>query len=310
MQVLHEITKNQNNLAIALGYFDGMHIGHRKIIKTLLNAAKDENLKTAVVTFDKNPANYFIDEPIKDIQTYKDKELILDSLGVDYLYELDFEKYKDMSAFDYLNDVLVKNLNPSYIVVGYNHTFGKDKLGNPAFLKDMERQNNYKCLIVEEQKYNNKEEVSSTVIRQKIQYGYLDEVKAFLGRYFTIRNSVIKGNKMARALGYPTANIVWPYSLVQLPYGLYYGFAQVGTKMLPALISWGNKPTLTDGKNEIIEAHIYDFSEDLYGKIIKVAFVEKVRDIENYGDVRVLKTQIQKDYKRFEIWAKQMDNYR
>ena len=154
------------------------------------------------------------------------------------------------------------------------------------------------------QKYQDKEEVSSTQIRKRIQYGHLNAVKALLGRYFSVRNSVIKGEKIARTLGYPTANLIWPNSMVKLPYGVYFGFVQSGAKMHPALISWGTKPTLTTGKNEILEAHLYDFNEDLYGKIIKVIFVKKLRDEENFGNIRVLATQLQKDYSAFEKWAR------
>lgn len=303
MEVLHEINENKK-LVLALGYFDGIHIGHKKIITTLVQQAKLKGLKSAIITFDKNPADYFNNDPTPNIQTYKDRELILGSLGVDYLYELDFGKYKDLDAHEYLYNVLIKNFAPEMIIVGYNHTFGKDKGGGGALLKEFSSKYNYECLIIPEQKYQDKEEVSSTLIRKRIQYGHLNAVKALLGRHFSVRNSVIKGDKIARTLGYPTANLVWPSSMVKLPYGVYFGYVQTGAKMNPALISWGTKPTLTTGKNEILEAHIYDFKEDLYGKIIKVIFIKKLRDEENFGNIRVLATQLQKDYSAFEKWAR------
>ena len=303
MEVLHEINTNKG-LVIALGYFDGVHIGHKKIISQITQQAKLKGTKSAIITFDRNPADYFNEEPTPNIQTYKDRQLILNSLGVDFLYELDFEKYKDLDAHEYLSNVLIKNFEPQMIVVGYNHTFGKDKSGSPALLKEFASKYNFECIVVPEQKYQDKEEVSSTQIRKRIQYGHLNAVKALLGRYFSVRNSVIKGNKVARTLGYPTANLVWPSSMVKLPYGVYFGYVQTGAKMKPALISWGTKPTLSNGKNEILEAHLYDFSEDLYGKIIKVIFVKKLRDEENFGNIRVLATQLQKDYSAFEKWAK------
>lgn len=305
MKVFRNIEKNKN-IAIALGYFDGVHIGHRKIIKNLIRLSKENNLKSAVVTFEKNPANYFNQNLIPDIQTYKDKEIILEALGVDYVYELDFEEYKNISAFDYLKNILIENFDPKFIVVGYNHTFGKDKTGTVQFLKDMEINYNYKAIIIPEEKYKDEIEVSSTSIRQLIQEGELEKVKPLLGRYFSLRNLVIKGDKLARVLGYPTANTLWPNTLVKLPYGVYFGFAQIDSKVIPALISWGNKPTLSDGKNEMLEAHIYNFSENIYGKIIKIIFVQKLRDQENFGNIRVLKTQLQKDYKHFEAWARVM----
>ena len=303
MEVFNKISPNKK-LAIALGYFDGVHIGHKKIITTLVHQAKLKGLKSAVITFDKNPADYFNETPTLNIQTYKDRQLILEALGVDYLYELNFEEYKELSAHDYLQNVLIKNFEPEYIIVGYNHTFGKDKGGSPTLLKEYAAKYNYECNVVPEQRYQNKEEVSSTLIRKRIKHGHLNAIRALLGRYFSVRNSVIKGAGLAKAMGYPTANLVWPSSMLKLPYGVYFGYVQANSKMTPALISWGNKPTLTDAKNEVLEAHLYEFDENLYGKIIKVIFAKKLRDAENFGNIRVLMTQLQKDYAAFEKWAK------
>lgn len=305
MEVFREITENKG-IALALGYFDGIHIGHKKIITTMLNEARKKGLKTAVVTFSKNPRDYFTNEITPNIQTFKDREIIIESLGVDYLYELDFNDFKDMEAIDYLKDVLIKNFSPKLIVVGYNHTFGKERKGTPGFLKDFSSKYGYDCIIVPELKYKDKEEVSSTIIRKRIQYGHLNAIKALLGRFFSVRNSVIKGQKLATTLGYPTVNLVWPNSMIKLPYGVYWGYVQVDSKMYRALISWGTKPTLTEGKNEILEAHIYDFKDDVYGKIVKVLFVKKVRDCIDFKSILVLKTQLQKDYAAFEKWAKMM----
>lgn len=303
MEVFSEINKNEN-IVIALGYFDGIHKGHQKIISTLVNQSKIMGVKCAVVSFSQNPANYFSSDTIQNINSFKDKELILEALRVDYLYELDFEKYKDISAIDYIKNVLVKNFKPKMIIAGYNHTFGKDKLGNSELLKEYSSKFGYECVITPELRNNDKDEISSSIIRRKIQLGKLSDVKALLGRRFYVRNSVVKGDRLATALGYPTANLIWPNSIVKLPYGVYRGFVQVDDSVIPALISWGTKPTLSDGKNEIIEAHIYKFDKVLYGKIIKVMFVKKMRDIENFGNIRVLKTQLQKDYSAFEKWAR------
>lgn len=305
MEVFREITKNKG-IALALGYFDGIHIGHKKIITTMLNEARKKGLKTAVVTFSKNPRDYFTNEITQNIQTFKDREIILESLGVDYLYELDFQDFKDMEAIDYLKEVLIKNFSPKLIVVGYNHTFGKERKGTPDFLKDYSSKYGYDCIVVPELKYKGKEEVSSTIIRKRIQYGHLNAIKALLGRFFSVRNSVIKGQKLATTLGYPTVNLVWPNSMIKLPYGVYWGYVQIDSKMYRALISWGTKPTLTEGKNEILEAHIYDFNDDVYGKIVKVLFVKYIRDCIDFGNILVLKTQLQKDYTAFEKWAKMM----
>ena len=303
MQVFHEL-KELDGIAIALGFFDGVHIGHKKILTTLIQEAKNKGVKAAVITFDKNPADYFSEEPTLALQSFKDKELIMDSLGIDYLFELNFEPFKDLSAQEYLENILIKNFKPSVIVVGFNHTFGKDKDGNPALLKNKEKELGYECVVVPEQKYNDEEEVSSSIIRKRVQHGHLHAVKALLGRYFSVRNSVIKGKGKAKDFGCPTANLIWPNSMVKLPYGVYHGYSQANGKMYPALISWGQKPTLTDGSEEVLEVHLYDLDENIYGKIIKVIFVEKIRDQKDFGNVEALKDQIKKDFIEFKKWAR------
>ncbi len=303
MEILREIDGNKN-IALALGYFDGIHLGHKKIIATLVNEANAAGIKSAVITFEQNPADYFTDTPTPCLQSFKDKEIILESLGVDYLYELDFEQYKDLSAASYLEDVLVKNFEPKIIVVGYNHTFGKDKSGDAGFLEDCSSKYNYECIVIPEQKTINNFSISSSAIRENVKTGNISAIKPMLGRNFSVRNSVIKGNKMASSFGYPTANIIWPQSMVKLPYGVYFGFVQLKNKIQPALISWGVRPTLTDGSTEMIEAHIHDFNENLYGKIISVVFSKKIRPEEKFSNSVSLRNQIRSDYSEFQKWVK------
>jgi len=303
LKVLRELKPNKG-LAIALGFFDGIHIGHKKILQALVQKARAKKMKTAVITFDTNPADYFNPMPTLNIQTFKDREILMSSLGIDYLYELDFASIKDMSAEEYFEKVIIKYFAPKIVVAGYNHTFGKDKEGNSAYISSQEAHYKYDAIIVPEQKYNGIEKVSSSIIRKRIEKGHLNAVKALLGRNFSVRNSVIKGQQLARTLGYPTANIIWPESMVKLPHAVYFGFCQIDSGLKPALISWGNKPTVTPGKEETLEAHIYNFNENLYGKIIKITFVKKLRDIQNFGNIKELAQQIGEDYKAFENWAK------
>ena len=303
MEVLRELKENKG-IVVALGYFDGMHLGHKKIIKTLVENAKVKNLKSAVITFNTNPSNFFNPKPTLNIQTFKDKELAISSLGVDFLYELNFEELKDLTAEEYLENIIVKYFEPKLIVVGYNHSFGKERKGNGTFLSKNASKYGYETIIIPEQKYEDKEKISSSIIRQRIENGHLNAVKALLGRNYSVRNSVIKGKKVASTLGFPTANLIWPASMVKLPYGVYWGYCQTGSKLNPALISWGNKPTLTEGQNEVLEAHIYNFDENLYGRIIKVIFTKKVRDQQKFSNMTILKEHIKKDYEEFESWIK------
>ena len=302
MKIFHKIHKI-SNVALALGFFDGIHIGHRKILSDLVEKAKSLGVKTGVITFQNNPSDYFSKSKTPLIQNSKDKELIMKSIGIDYLFELDFEKYKAMKADDYLKDVLIENFKPPLIIVGYNHTFGKNRLGTPKLLKDYEKKYNYKTIIIPEQKSRDSDEISSSVIRKKISQGKLDKINELLERDFSVRNTVIKGDNKASKLGYPTANIIWPESMAKLPFGVYFGFVQINKKSYHALISWGNKPTLTNGKNEIIEAHLYRFNKNIYGKMMNVIFVKKLRDQKKFDTFDALKAQIQKDYDIFIKWA-------
>ena len=297
-----KIEKNKG-IAIASGYFDGMHLGHRKLISTMVAEARKLEIKTAVITFYENPANYFSEEKIPNIQNQKERAKIIEDLGVDYLYELDFSNYKNMTAEEYLKNVLVKYLEPKLIVAGYNHTLGSDRK-TAGFLTENSNKYHYKTIILPEFLYKDKEEVSSSIIRKHIEYGHLNATNALLGKNFSLCNTVIKGKKLATKLGYPTANLIWPNSIVKLPYGVYFGYSKFEDKIIPALIAWGIKPTLSTEKEEKLEAHLYDFNKDIYGKIMTLIFVKKIRDEIHFSSAAELKEQLELDYKEFSTWAK------
>lgn len=303
MEIFNSINK-KDNLILALGYFDGIHIGHKKIISTLIQMSKEKGLKSALITFKKNPTNYFSKIKIPSIQTTEQRREMLSDIGLDYLYELDFDNYKDLNAGDYLENILIKNLKPKIIIAGYNHTFGKNRSGNSEFLKENAEKYGYEAIIIPKQEYKN-QKVSSSSIRQKIQKGELEDIEAMLDREYSIEGIVVEGDKIARNLGYKTANTIWDNSLAKLPYGVYFGFCEIkSTKLLkPALISWGNKPTLFESKKEILETHIYDFDEDIYGEKIKVIFKKKLRDEKKFSGINTLKNQIDSDYQDFIQWS-------
>ncbi len=294
MEIFKEPSINPN-LAIALGFFDGVHTGHLKIIKTLIREAKKRNLKTAAVTFTKNPSNYFNDIKTPYIQTLKDKEKILEKLGLDYLYELDFSKVKEMDADEYIEKILIKKFWAKLIVVGFNHTFGKKRKGNSKYLAQLAKNFGYDCIIIPEEKFQN-QKISSTIVRKEIKNGNIEKVNLLLKRPLTVTNEVIKGNQVARKLGYPTINIIWQKELQKLPYGVYFGFVKINEKEYKSLISWGIKPTLSKENKEILEAHILNFKGDLYGKTVTVGFLSKIRDQKKFKDFNSLKKQLDEDF--------------
>ena len=295
MEIFKDINKNPN-LALALGFFDGVHKGHKILIDEMVVYAKKNGLKTAVMTFSKNPISYF-GFKAQNIMSIEQRAHELEKLGVNYLYELDFEKYKDMKADDYLS-VLVENFSPKLIVAGFNHYFGKNKTAGSDFLIENSKKYGYECKIIPEIKFNG-HTVSSSEVRKYILKADLDYANSLLGRSFSITNTVIKGDGVARSLGYPTANLLWQEDIVKLPYGVYLGSVETDNKKIPSIISWGVKPTFKTTKNEVLEAHIYNYDKDIYFKKIKVNFEKKLRDQIKFSSSDELKLQLKKDYLEF-----------
>ena len=304
MEVYSKLSLNKN-LALGLGYFDGVHLGHKKIIETLVKTAKEKNIKSAVITFKNNPANFFNIIPTLNIQTSSERKIYLENLGVDYLYEFDFEDYKNYTAEEYLKDILIKNFEPEYIIIGYNHTFGKNRKGNPDFLKKNSKKYNYECITVPEEKYFNKK-ISSTIIRNEIKKGNFELVRNLLGRYFSISGIVQKGDNVASNLGFKTANLNWDNNIVKPKYGVYFGFLKLENETHPALISWSTKPTLSKEKKETLEAHIFNFDKDIYNKTVEISFVKMLRNMKKFNNFNDLKKQIEKDYIKFTDWVSKL----
>lgn len=303
MLILKELSKNEN-LALGLGFFDGVHLGHLELIKKLVQESKKRKVKSAIITFQKNPANYFAKEKIPYIITNKQKEEILANLKIDFLYELDFETLKDIEAIDYLNNIIIKNFNPNLIITGYNHTFGKNKKGNSDFLRKYSKKYGYDYIEIDEKRING-QKISSSIIRNILKKGDIKKANQFLNKPFEIEGRVIKGTKLARKLGYKTANMLLKDDLIKLPLGVYFGYAIVDNKKYKCLISYGTKPTFTDKSQIILEAHIYDFDREIYGQNIKVGFEEKLRNQKKFKNFDELKKQLDKDYLKFKNFVLQ-----
>ncbi len=290
MRIFHKLTENKN-LSLALGFFDGVHFAHKKLISNAVELAHLNNIKSGVITFEKSPASYF-GKNVKYICETDDKIELIRNLGVDYLYILDFEEFKDMSAKDYLENVIIKHFAPKFILTGYNHTFGKNKIGNSEFLKNYKGK--FKYIAINEVKFNNKS-VSSTKIKKLILSGDIKEANLFLDRNFSVKGTVVKGNQIASKLGYKTANIIWDNLIIKPKYGVYFGCATYKEKKYKALINFGIRPTIDKTLTETLEVHILDFNQDIYGEILKVEFISKIRDEIKFNSFEDLKFQIKKD---------------
>ena len=291
MQIFTELNKNPN-LSIALGYFDGVHSGHRTVIQNAVAYAKKNGGKSAVITFTDHPCCFFYGICPKYILTRQERENRIKAIGVDYLYELDFESISGLTAEEYLKDVLVKYFSPCAISTGWNHNFGYKKSGNAKFLHDSSKKFGYEYFELPPQKINN-EIVSSSAIRKYLSEGKLEKANTMLGYKFYTSGRIIKGQQLGRTIGYKTANMIYPAELISLPFGVY----SVQTNFGKGIANFGTRPTVK-GEGTLLEVHILDFDKDIYGETLNVEFNKMIRPEKKFPSLDALKNQIRNDIKQ------------
>lgn len=300
MKIIRNIDKNQQklpNIALTIGNFDGIHIGHKKILEKLKSAGQERGLKTALLTFEPHPAKIFGKDSQNRIYNLSEKVRILKLEGlVDFLFIIHFNKdLINLPADNFLRDILLKNINMKYILVGYDFCFGKDRKGNIKFLEDESKKLNFKFEQISEQKFDNKT-YSSSLVRKFIKNGQIKEVNNILARKFSISGLIIKGRGIARQIGYPTANIIPKKYQIYPKYGVYKVEISIeGEGFLPAILNFGLKPTITDENKAIFEIHIFNFNKDIYGKKVRVRFLHFIREERRFDDIEALKGQIKND---------------
>ena len=273
--------------SLVLGFFDGVHKAHRTVIESAFEYSDDVTL----ITFKESPAVYF-GKRAECILSRENSVKKIKSLGVKEVVELDFPEIASVTAEDYLKN-LIDTYNPVSISTGFNHTFGKDKQGNPEFLEKYQKEYNYKYICVPSVKENGSP-VSSTLIRSLLIKGEIEEANRLLESNFVLEGTVIHGAKLGRTMGFPTANIKYPENIVKIPFGVY------GVKWLehPAIMNWGMKPTVNNTAEPVAEIHILNFDGDLYGKNISVEVLKQIRGEKKFGSLDELKAQIKEDIKQ------------
>ena len=293
MKIYSEFNK-QKNLVVILGFFDGIHYGHKAVIQTAVNYAKERDLQTALVTFKDAPFVYFGKKEAKYILSKPEKEKMLENFGIDFLYELNFDEHlANLTASQYL-ETLVNNFKPSAIVTGYNHYFGYNKSGNADYLRLMQEKYGYKYLEVLQIKSKNGV-VCSTKIREALNNGDIKLANSLLGYRFFIKNEVVKGAQIGRSIGFKTANLIFPNDVIEISNGVYAVEVEIDEKKYMGIANYGSKPTVKDDEKKLLEVHIINFDEDIYGKFIKVSFLDKIRDEKRFNSLTQLKEQITKD---------------
>lgn len=275
------------NTTLILGFFDGIHAGHRAVISSAVEFAKSNHSKVIVLTFSSSPAEYF-NNKVNYIYPREYNYQILTNLGVESVVETDFSSLVYISAEDYLKDI-VNIYSPIGIFTGFNYTFGYERTGSPKFLQVNQNKYGYKYFCIEPIK-DEEGIISSTRIKKILSDGNAEQAAILLQQPFILESKVIQGIQLGRKLGFPTANMKYPNNIVQLPYGVY----KVRLLNKTGVLNWGIKPTVSV-QEPILEVHIPDFDGDLYDKNLRVQILKKIRDEKKFDSLESLKSQISKD---------------
>jgi len=296
--VFREIKTNLlESSCLALGMFDGVHLGHQKVILSAVKSAQELNSTSTIVTFSRHPRHIKSRIQPRLITTLEEKMAIFEQIGVQAVVMLDFtEELSCITAEDYLENYLINGLNAKSISVGYNHHFGANKKGDGKFLKLYSSRYNYKLEIIPPVTIGG-HVVSSSTIRKLIHSGEVDFAAKMLGRLYTIKNTVVKGMQRGKLLGFPTANLNQPAEKACPKAGVYSGIVIIDNKKYSSVINVGKRPTYADLAENLIEAHILNFNGDLYGKEIEIGFLKRIRDEVRFNSESELKGQIKEDCK-------------
>lgn len=293
---------NVENTVVTIGNFDGIHKGHIKLIKEAVKEAKTKNYKSVVFTFENHPMRYFRADSIKHIITNEEKVKIFENLGVDIVFMIPFDEYMTkISATDFVKTILHEKLKCKMVIVGHDFTFARNKEGNANLLESLGKNYNMKVKVIEPIKIKGRR-VSSSYIRNLINDGNVSEIKDFLGRNYFLEGEVIHARKIGRTIGFPTANLKAEDKLIIPKNGIYAVKVYIKNKVYYGATNIGYNPTV-NGKALSIETNIIDFDEEIYGEIIKVEFLDRIRDEKKFNSLDELKSQLRKDvnfvYKKY-----------
>ncbi|MGM0444969.1 MAG: bifunctional riboflavin kinase/FAD synthetase [Bacillota bacterium] len=287
----YEIYEN----VIAIGSFDGIHKGHKKILNKTLEVAKNKGLKSGILTFEPHPQEVIGDgNSHYYLSTRSQKIMTLNEMNFDYYFEMNFSEELALTPFDeFFKKIIVNNLNTKHIVVGTDFRLGHKGDGNISKLKRLGKEFGIEITAVTPLKIGD-HKISSSIIRDLVKAGKLKEVKKHLDNNFILEGEVIEGFGRGKKLGIPTANIKPDIEYVLPPDGVYAVYIYIGNKKYKGVANFGHKPTFDDN-NFTIEVHIPDFEGDIYGEFVRLELIEFLRGEKEFKDVDELVSTIKDD---------------
>ena len=281
----------QNGCVVAVGGFDGVHIGHLSLIKSLTDQAKRLSLPAVVFMFD------YFDNPKNGNQMLLSPNLgasILMDNGVDIVLTAPFSKIKSVSATDFVTEFLYKGLGAKSVICGYDFRFGNNREGDSVLISNLLSGKGV-SVITPPPVLENGTPVSATLIRNLIAKGDIKQANRLLCRSFGFVNPVVHGAKLGRTLGFPTINQQYPQTMVKPPYGVYLTTVKIEGKNYYGITNFGVKPTVSAGEVPTCETYIFHYNGDCYGKVARLYFLDFIRPEQKFASVEQLKEQIEKD---------------
>jgi riboflavin kinase/FMN adenylyltransferase len=285
---------------VTSGTFDGVHLGHQKILRRLQELATRKQGETVLLTYWPHPRLILQpeDKSLRLLTTLSEKVKLLEEMGVDHLIILPFTKeLSQMSSDEFIRDILVDKIQTKTLVIGYDHKFGKNREGSFEYLQSHSHLFGFAIEEISRQDVDDLG-VSSTKIRTALAQGDISTANKYLGRPYDLSGQVVKGQQIGRSLGFPTANIQIAEDYKLLPRdGAYAVHAEVNSIRYKAILNIGDRPTV-DGQKKTIEAHLIDFEGDLYGQELRVYFQEFLREEKKFESLDALKNQLVVDRER------------
>lgn len=286
---------------VTIGTFDGVHIGHRKILERIIHSAQELNCESVVLTFFPHPRMVLQESSeVKLLNTIDEKINLLESLGIDNLIIHPFDKeFSRLSAEEFVKNILVDQFNIQKIIIGHDHRFGRNRTADINDLIESGKEYNFEVEQISAQEID-EIAVSSTKIRNAILNGNIALANDYLGYPYFFSGEVVKGKQLGRTIGFPTANIHIKEDYKLIPKnGVYVVKSKHNNQFIFGMMNIGTRPTV-NGKNQTIEVHFFDFDKDIYTEIITVEILEFIRDEHKFESLPALQNQIQKD-KEFSI---------
>ena len=279
--------------SVAIGNFDGVHLGHRDIIDFINNIAHQKSAKSCILTFDPHPQKVLAGKEVSLIIPVDEKLKLLERAGVDCAVSLRFTReLSQLSAEQFVQDVLIKTLRIKDIVVGPDFMFGKNRSGNAEVLKEMGENYGFDTHVIDPKKSGD-QIISSSVIRTAIVEGDIQRSNSFLGYNYFLKGKIVEGEKRGREIGFPTTNLDTNWELLPKP-GVYVTISVLGGSRYKSITNIGFRPTFGENKL-LIETHLFDFSDTVYGEELKVEFFQRLRDERKFESVDDLIAQIKLD---------------